>query len=77
MIAEKFINAATTPPSPDIIQLFIAFHYFTIRKIKNVDFLVQGQRLIRSESQIFPRISRFNTLQFDKHRLLHLNTTTF
>ena len=76
-VCKKSLNAETKPPSPDILQLFITFHYFTIEKKQNFDYNVQGQCLICSESKVCPLTLRFNTLQFDNQRVLSLNTSHF
>ena len=39
-VCKKSLNAETKPPSPDILQLFITFHYFTIEKKQNFDYNV-------------------------------------
>ena len=76
-VRKTFIYAATTSSSLNILQLFMAFSCFTVEKKKDFDYHVQRQRLIRSESKSCLLTSTFNTLQFDNHRVLSLNTSTF
>ena len=47
-----------------IFFTFLIFYYFTIKKIKNFDYNVQGQSLICSESKVCQLMSRFHTSTF-------------